>query len=148
MRKVEAFGSVQNGVLKISYKGQFVDMVRQFPDCRIKLTVEKLYKKRSNEQNAYIHGYLIPEVTKGLIDQGYPPEQINNQVTKTFLKSKFLRHEIYNEVTGEYVETILNTSELTTTQMCEFVDNVIRWAAEDLGIKILLPNEQVEMELT
>ena len=47
MVKIETYGSIQEGVLKISYRSKFDEAVRMMPDCRVRVIVEKLYKKRS-----------------------------------------------------------------------------------------------------
>jgi len=47
MKRVETFGTIEKGLLKIGYRDKFLEAIKSMPDCRIKIRVEKLYKKRS-----------------------------------------------------------------------------------------------------
>ena len=137
-RKVETYGNIRSGKLTLSYRERFSSALSTITDGRVKVTVEKLYKKRSIPQNAYIHGYLFPAIHTALKEAGY---EIKESEVKEMLKLKFLTRQIANEH-GEYIEYVKGTSELTTVELMEFIDEVIRWAAEYLNLVLFLPNEQ------
>lgn len=101
--------------------------------------------KRSLNQNKYAHAVLFPEVMKALREAGYEairtPEDAKQVCKALFLKKQILK----NDDTGECVELIKDTSELTKLEMMEFINDVVRWAANQLNYVIPLPNEQTEM---
>ena len=73
-------------------------------------------------------------------------KQYTMEVVKDICKCKFLKTSVINEKTGEVIgERIKGTSELTTTEMSIFVDDIIQWSIEQFGIRLYLPNEQIEI---
>lgn len=101
------------------------------------------HNKRSNAENRFFHGVLVPEFRKALNEVGYN-EVRTDQQAKDIIKSMFLKTSIVNEKTGEYIETIRNTSDLSKIEMANLFDEVIRFAAENLNYQIPYPNEQLE----
>lgn len=92
----------------------------------------RAFKKfRSNEQNRYLHGYIIPEISETI---GYTPEE-----TKEILKFKFLKS--FKVVLGIETEYVRGTSELSTVEMEKFLTEVREWASLSLGIYLKMPNE-------
>jgi hypothetical protein len=114
--------------------------IAELPDGRYLVTIEKK-NKRTNNQNAYIHAVLFPELANAFKDAGY--EGITPQIAKVIAKDKFLKSQVVNKETGEFVEYTKDTHDLTTIEMNEFIDSVIRFAAECLNYQIPYPNEQV-----
>lgn len=99
--------------------------------------------RRSNNQNAYIHAVLFPEVRKALRNLGW--DEIRTiEHAKMVCKANFLKEEIVNKETGEVVTMIKDTSQLTRGEMAAFIDQVIRWAQTDLNWQILPPNSQAQ----
>ena len=96
--------------------------------------------KRSTSQNAYFHGVVVPLVYQGLKDAGFD-EIEDHEDAKMVVKSLFLERIIPDRRTGEGIKTIRNTHTLTTVEFSEFVDKIIKWASEYLGVQIPLPNE-------
>ncbi len=94
-------------------------------------------KIRSNNQNRYLHGYIIPEISN---HTGYTPEE-----TKDIIKSKFLKSwKIIKTKKGEKeFEYIKSTSDLDTKQMEKFLTEIREWASIELGIYLMLPNERL-----
>jgi hypothetical protein len=121
-----------------------IDAIKHFEGKEIKISVERNYKKRSNNQNAYLHGYLFPIITIALNDLGWQMTPIK---TKEWLKKQFLIHTEINEITGEYMEWVKGTSECTTMEIMEFQNRCIQFASEELGIEVALPNEELELNL-
>ena len=107
------------------------------------VTVERKYNKRSNQQNRYFHGVLIPLVQEGLIDAGWN-EAKSFEWTKDFIKLNCLLREYVNDKTGEVKQSIGRTSELTTSEFMDMIETIAQWASENLSIYIPMPNEQIE----
>jgi len=107
------------------------------------LVSAKSFKKRSNNQNKYYHGCMVPLVKQGLIDMGWDIR--DEDEAHEFIKEKFLRKKIVNKETGEVKEIPGSTAKLTTVQFNELIEDVIRFGAEYLGIQIPYPSEQIAM---
>ena len=78
---------------------------------------------------------VYPAVLQGLIDAGWDeivsPEQVHE-----LLKAKFLTVEAVNRHTGEIVSYPLSTARMDTLQFSTYVDQIIDFAREYLGIII------------
>jgi len=142
--KFEIYSTVENGNLKQN-RNLITDALKSFEGKGILITIEKRKNKRSNPQNAYFHGVVLPLVYNGLKELGHTMPLAD---VKDLLKLKFLKVPIFvNEETGEITEKIKNTSELTTTEFMEFVSGIQRWSAENLGVDIPDPNENLKLEI-
>jgi hypothetical protein len=126
------------GMLKIIKRREFDLCIKTAPKGKWFMVITKIYRKRSLNQNAYYHAVCVQLVKDGLFDVGY---KLTNDQTHEYLKEMFLRHEITNETTGEVKYINRSTTELKTIEFNEYIDNIISWADEYLGIKIPLPNE-------
>lgn len=102
----------------------------------------KSIKRRSLQQNAYLHGVIIPIVYDGLRNNGFDDVR-DHEDAKLIIKSLFLKKKVSNGV--EAIEIIQDTSKLTTIEMMTFVDEVIKWSAEYLSVIIPLPGEYAPM---
>jgi hypothetical protein len=100
-------------------------------------------KKRTIPQNAYIHGVLFPELANAFKDAGY--EGIDAQLAKDIAKKEFLTRQIVNSETGEVKEYVKDTSKLSTLEMNEFIESVIRYAAVNMNYEIPYPNENARL---
>lgn len=137
MKKISTLCEI-DGTLRIIKKREFDLCIETAPKGRYFLTLEKIYRKRSLNQNAYYWAVVIPLVRDGLFDVGY---KMSLEQTHEYLKREFLSTEIVNENTGEIKEITLSTAELKTIEFNEYFETIIQWAAEYLSIKIPYPNE-------
>lgn len=102
--------------------------------------------RRSNEQNGYFHGVVLPIVFKGLQDMGHEGVKDTDDA-KLVLKSLFLKEKVINTETGEVItEFIKDTSKLTTFEFYTFMEQVTQWAAEYLDKVIPAPGKQITIE--
>jgi hypothetical protein len=137
------FGKIVNGILKITNRKQFDSELLQFDGKEVEVIVKRKKKSRSNQQNKYLHGILIPCFKQALNEVGF--NEVNtNEKCKDLLKALFLQYEIVNDSTGEVITTFKNTSELSTMEFMEFVDKAIDYAKQNLNYTIYPPNEQSE----
>lgn len=102
--------------------------------------------KRTLPMNAYLHGVLIPEFRKALNSVGYA-EVKNDDQAKLILKSMFLVDSVFNKETGEVIKYVKDTHDLTTIEMSELFEEVIRFSAANMDYQIPYPNEQLKAEL-
>ena len=142
-QKIETYGEVKSGSLRIIHRKKFVGALKTWKDCRVKLTVEKAYKKRSSMQNAYYWGVII-QIWHDIILEEWQ-EDWSKERTHDFLKMHFLTEEKVNENTGEVLKIPLSTTEQTTTELEEYFSRCRNAAFEMFNVIIPLPNEQTEL---
>lgn len=137
----------ENGAMKIINRNVFDrDIKSYFTGKKVSLKVKQYRKSRSNLQNKYYWGCCIPSVIDGMVDIGYPRHEIDSEVVHEFLKGKFLKKELVSEQTGDILQVTGKTKDLNTVDFSNYIDDIIRWAAEFLSISIPLPGEQSEID--
>ena len=99
--------------------------------------------KRSDPQNRYYWGLVVPIVQKGINDLG---TELTRDETHEFLKARFNSEGIVNNNTGEVVEVPKSTTRLSKFQFMEYIERIQRFAAEFLSIVIPDPGTQTEIE--
>jgi hypothetical protein len=99
--------------------------------------------KRTNPQNRYYWGLVIPMIQKGIEDMG---TELTKEETHEMLKAKFNYSELVNTSTGECELIPRTTSTLTTVQFMGYLEKIQRFAAEFLGLVIPDPGQQVEID--
>jgi hypothetical protein len=155
--KVESYGHITNGVMKIAYRDRFFKAIKQLPDCRIRMTVEKLYKKRStltyNEeldrwgrgQNGYYWTVVIYEFCEGYYEINQ--EQMSKEYAHEILKRECNYKEIHNNQTGEILRIGKSTANLTTVQFEEYLERCRQFIFEWFGRSVPMPDVgQLELE--
>ena len=141
--KVTIRTTVINGNIKRN-RSQLVSAFKQFEGHDIDIAIQKAKKTRSNPQNRYYWGVIIPLIRKGLKD--VTGEVWTAEATHDILKHKFLVDDV-PLADGLFVERIKSTTELDTFDFCEFSERCRAFAAEYLGVSIPEPNEQMNFEL-
>jgi hypothetical protein len=115
-----------------------------FKGKTIEIIARKKRSRRSCQQNRYLHllfNIFSAELINYTGDKQYTPS-----VIKEMMKFKFLLTDIANEETGEITgQYIKGTHELKKSEMIDFIDDVVRYAAENYGIKLPMANEQFEL---
>lgn len=140
--KIEIRTDVKNGRFKRNYN-LIIDAVKSFEGKDVVLTLEKPKKKRSNPQNAYYHGVVIPIVQNCLKEAGHV---MTKESTHDLLKLKFLKESlITNEDTGEIIERIKSTTELTTSQFMDLIAEISAFTLEYFNTIIPAPNEDLTL---
>jgi hypothetical protein len=141
--KAKYIGKIEDGRLRILNKSMFDAHIESLNGKEVSIVLDRNTKKRSNNQNAYYHGVVLPIVKAGLIDAGFENYRNNEQV-HDLLKFRFLKTN-ENNVNGEFIERIKSTSELSTSQFMDFIAEVQKWATEFLNVYIPEPNENLEL---
>jgi hypothetical protein len=140
--KTEIYCNVENGKV-ISNRKLLADTLATFSG-RVSITIQKAKKVRSGQQNRYLHA-AFTILSKQLINYT-GDERYTAAMVKDIVKCKFLTVDMINESSGEVIGTrIKSTTELSTFEMNEFIENMIRWAAEQFNITIPYPNENLQL---
>lgn len=98
--------------------------------------------KRSNPQNRFYWGLVIPMVQSGIKDMG---TELTKEETHEFLKARFNFEEIVNTNTGEAISIPRSTTALNKIQFSEYVEKIQQFASEFLSIVIPDPGQQVQL---
>lgn len=130
MNKVTAIGNIEDGILKIANRRFFDADLKTMTNGSVTVTIEKKSRKRSNQQNAYYWGVIIPLCKRGFNDLGH---DLNDEDTHTFLKSKFNALDIVFEDTGEVFPLGRSTTEMDTIDFMMYVEKIQQFAAEILN---------------
>lgn len=101
------------------------------------------HNKRSNPQNRYYWGLVIPLVRKGIEDMG---TELTSEETHEFLKAKFNVSELVNEDTGQVELLPRSTTILTKEKFSGYVEKIQRFASEFLNIEIPDPGVQLTVD--
>lgn len=118
---------LDNGVLKLVNKAEMLKFAQSLNCKEFTFTLEKKRNKRSNEQNRYYWGVVVPLVLQGLTELG---NIVNLESTHDFIKSEFNYKEIVNENTGEIKKLPNTTTQLSKTEFSEMIERVKQWESE------------------
>lgn len=144
MKKISIISSVVNGNLKRN-RILITNAIKSFEGKNITITIERLKKKRSNNQNSYYWGVVMPILQSGLYDatgETRSIESIHYQIVLPLLSPK---REIINKESGEVIVESMTSSEMTTTEFCEFIIEIQRWAMDFLNVEIPDPNSELTL---
>jgi len=142
MKKFELITSVFNGKFTRN-RTIILQAIKSFENSDVVLTLEKPKKKRSNDQNAYYWGCLIPLMQLGAKDTW--GETWNADTSHKFLSKKFVFHESVSQKTGEITNTHKSTTELTTTDWEVYMTEIRIYLLEDFDIDAPEPNENITL---
>ena len=134
-------GQVKEGKLHITHRKEFDEQLTRLSGD-VELTIQKKRKTRSNPQNRYYWGNVIPICCEILKDCGY---LFTHDHTHEFLKANFNTKPLANQKTGEVLSVPISTTELTTVEFEEYMERIRVWAWDFTSVTIPLPNEQTEL---
>lgn len=138
--KIEIITDICNGRFKRNIN-QIQQIVKSFEGKEIVLTFSKLNKKRSQKQNSYYWGVVIPIMKNTMLEIGNPMDEDDIHL---MLRVKFLKEIIsINEETGEVCERVKSSAELSTVQYMNFMSEIRFWALDFFGVDIPEPNEEL-----
>lgn len=121
----------ENGKCSGFNRREFDDETRHLSGKYV-IRVSKPRKNRSTRQNR-VQWWYFNEIAK---ETGHTPHMI-----KGMMQLKFLKREAVDEDTGEIFEYVKGTSELSTTEHNDFMEDVRMWAFEHLQMNLPLPND-------
>jgi hypothetical protein len=139
--KIEITTSVVNGLFKRN-RNLVLNAIQTFNNKDVVISFSKPKKNRSNNQNRYYWGLVLPLIQNGLLEATGELRSVDNIHYKILLPLFAPTNEIVNKDTGECIVERLTSSDLTTTQFCEYILEIQKWSAEFLGIDIPSPNEE------
>lgn len=118
----------------------FRAMLLDFKDQgKVRITIQTLYKTRSNPQNSVFHWYcdLIAD------EVGMEPEDVKIMMKKKFYMVPMVDvngNEVVDPETGEIFLVPGSTAKMDTMQMFDFTEKIRLWSDEFLGTSLPLPD--------
>ena len=146
MIRLDYIGIKENGKgFRIVNKALLEKELIELPKGKYRLLIEKLRRKKSNSQLAWLFGFVYPLVLKGFNDAGWEFTTIAE--VDEYCKSMFSSKEVLNRHTGEIMNIPGLKRDMTTTEMMTYVDTIRNWSAEYLNVNIPEPEQNYEMNL-
>jgi predicted nucleic-acid-binding protein len=143
--KVTAYAYRKDGELILRNKAHVLKEISIFQNAEIEITFQKKRSYRSSMQNRYYFGVVVTMIQERFKELGH--EGITKELTHEYLKGRFLFKEVVNEVTGEVLKLPLSTTELTKSDFSEYLEQVIKFAAESLDILIPESGAQIQIDV-
>jgi len=143
-RKAETYGQQKDGTFKISYRDEFWQTVKNMGDGRFRVSIEKIYRKRSLSQNAYYHSVVVQCLLDGVYDMW--GEKHSHDWAHELLKEQCNYVEKLNQLTGELMHIPQSTANETTAEFMEFIERCCKFISENFGVTVPEPGEQSELE--
>lgn len=103
------------------------------------ITIKKVRKPRSNDQNGYLWGCVYPLILRGLINAGW--EFTCNEQVHEYFKKLFTSEQVINRDTGEIIEFPASTALMDTFTFKTYTDKLREYAFEYLGMDIPEPDK-------
>lgn len=110
----------------------------------IVLQCEEFKERRSNPQNRFYFGIVVDLVRRGLKDLGWEPKTCSAEAVHEMLKREFLTVDEHVR-DGVFLKRTRSTTELDTAEFSQYLEHCKQFAAENLGVVIPDPNEQLEL---
>ena len=142
--KIEITTSIHNGLFKRN-RNTVLEAIKSFNGSDVVITIDKVKKKRSNNQNAFYWGVLIPLMQQGAKDtwgESWSVDKAHKHLSKLFVF-----HESVNIKTGLITKTPKSTTELTTTDWEVYVTEIRIYLLENFDIDAPEPNQEITLKL-
>lgn len=145
MNQIEAYGYIKDGVLHLLGRKRLDADIKQMKNCDVAITIKRK-GKRSLPQNRYYFGVVLPEIRRELIRIGQIRPDVTTEDLHGAFKMKFNPDNIRDEETGEVLlEVGGSTAALNKDEFSAYVDRIIFWAGESLGLHIPPPETQTTL---
>lgn len=135
--KAESFVGY-DGVLR--FPRELLRSAETFAGKSVLISVEEKLPFRTLDQNAYYFAAIVRPITEFFIEHGEP---FNELIVHEILKTKFLGVYRPNPTTGEIeLLYVRSSSSLKVFEFSFYIEDCIRYAAEDLELTIDPPKER------
>lgn len=125
-----------DGVLIIREQSRWRGWLARHHNREVTVSLEPEYRARSTQSNRYLWAVVYGALAEW---SGHEPEEIHEA-----MKAKFLSRRVLTMPDGSTVEVVGSTAVLDSKAFGEYVDQVIRYAAE-CGVYVPAPGEIVEV---
>jgi hypothetical protein len=123
-------GSIDKGKLILDQPERYLVHLAGLNNRRIELILRKRRSKRSDNQNRWYWGVCVEILANHC---GYEADQMHEA-----LKWKFLSGMVPD---NNGLTTVRSTAKMSTDEFIKYTNQVVRWAAEELGVFIPDPRQ-------
>ena len=141
----------ENGLPVISDKKKHrmrAEIKERFADSRVEVTIKPAGKEKTLKQLGYYYGVILPYICYGLIKAGNDfniSHSADLEEIDIFLKEMFLKNGIeLHTLHGEVIKGRSSLSASSKQETMDYLDDVIKFGTEDLGVDIPAPDENHE----
>lgn len=127
---------IQAGVLCLSNRRLFQDLVRGQRDGAYQLTITPLRATRSHQANRYWWGVVVHVLSE---HTGFTPEELHEWAKAKFIPKRLALLNHNGDVQDEYVIGG-STRKMSTAEFYDFVESVRLFANERLELEIPAPD--------
>ena len=144
MKSFEIETRIEDGKFKVN-RTLIVEAIKLFNGKNVKVTISKIYKKRTEKQNDFYWYIWIP-IFQELIMAEWGEYKTKNEVHE-ILKTNCNYIEKVNEQTGEVLKISRSTTELSSAEWeFEFKNRVRQFALDFFNTTLPEPNEQLKLK--
>lgn len=124
-------GTVDQGNLTINDPAKFRAYLAKLGHKDVSIVIKAKGRSRSLRQNQYYWGVVIKLISEYT---GYSPDEAHDAMRWKFLS-----------IPGD-LPSVKSTAKLSTVEMEEYLERIRQWSAEELGMYIPDPNENMTPE--
>lgn len=141
---IELTGHIDdNGVMLLPNRAELIQWSKDHIGKNIILSVKVNRRKRTNPQNSYYWGVVVPTIKRAMNSYG---NDFSTEETHEFLKAQFNYKEV-EAGDGHYLKVPESTTKLDTFHFGEYIDKITVFAAEMFGVEIPKPESQMSILL-
>ncbi len=141
--KLELFSTVKNGKLQANITRSILKALEGLEGKRVVITINKVKKTRSNQQNRFYWGCVIEIQQQCFLERW--GEIFSVEQTHDWNKNNIWHTEKVIEETGEVVK-IPGTSVVTTVEFEERLEKLRQFFWLNFEWKVPLPNEELTID--
>jgi hypothetical protein len=136
--------------------GRFVtsavkELMRELEGKQVEVCIRPRRNYTSNPQRRYYRGVCIRLLAMTMRENGIngphggpiTDEQVHEMCAQRWLR----RTVVISTDTGECMDIVMSTSNLTTGEMTEYIEQIRQWASETLALDIPDPNQAGDVRL-
>lgn len=138
----EFHGHIEDdGTMKIYRRAELTEWAKKHWGKDFVISIKLKGKKRSDPQNRYYWGVVVPMVRDGINSLGH---ELTCDDTHEFLKQRFNSTHLVSKE-GEVIDIADSTTKLDTAGFMIYLEQIQRFSADFLGVVIPDPNEQTKI---
>lgn len=139
MKKILSIATKLNGRFRFQNIYSLSRMIRDLPDGKYNVTIERYYRKATPKQFGYLYGVVYPHSILALIESG--EEDITTvEEVDLYWKLKFLNRKIVDRSTGEIIILPISKAKFKTIDEMAYCDQIRNHCAEWLGYQVPDPD--------
>lgn len=128
---------VTNGKIQPTIRERIAEAIAAHEGKAIVITIARAIKRRSNNQNRFLHGVFLPAMRQMFADAG---ENHTAEEIKVIFKQEFGFKMSIAMPDGRFIEVPKSTADYTTLECEQAMDKARAWAAS-FGYELPFPNE-------